>query len=48
MIARAVYGLAGADFDLPQYLELTNPGMNKNQPTADEIKNHILNRLMEG
>lgn len=30
---------------MPQYVELSHPETKKNQPTAEEIKQHILDRL---
>jgi hypothetical protein len=33
--------------NMPQYIELSHPELKKNQLTANEIKQHILDRLKE-
>lgn len=47
MIARAVYGMSGAEFDMPQYVEILYPETRKMQPTAQQIKDHVIQRLLE-
>jgi len=31
--------------DMPQYVELAHPEMKEKQPTAEEIKQHLLKKL---
>jgi hypothetical protein len=40
--------MGGQKFDIPQYVEMAYPEMKQKEPTAEEIKNHILERLKEG
>lgn len=47
MIARGLYGIAGAEYDMPQYVEILHPETRKSQPTAQQIKDHVLQRLLE-
>lgn len=40
--------LGGHELDFPQYIELTHPETKKRQPTAQQIKDHVVGRLLEG
>lgn len=44
-LTRAVYGLGGNEYNLPQYVELIYPETKRNQPTAQEIKDRLVKML---
>lgn len=46
-LASGVYGLAGSEFNMPQFVELLYPETKKDEPTAQQIKDHVLKRLLE-
>ncbi|MBR4352712.1 MAG: hypothetical protein IKQ01_06540 [Bacteroidales bacterium] len=44
----AIFGLAGADFSMPQYVEIIHPETKTEQQSAQDIKDHVVSRLLEG
>ena len=47
-IAGGLYSIGGQSFDMPQYVELIHPETKKAQPSAQQIKDDIVKRLLEG
>lgn len=46
-LTRAVYGLGGGKYDMPQYVDLIRPEIGRKAQTAQEIKDHVVSRLLE-
>ena len=48
LLTSAVYAIGGGELKTPRYIELAHPEHKiKDQRTAEEIKQHILERLDE-
>lgn len=48
LLTSAVYAIGGGELKTPRYIELSHPEQKiRDQRTAEEIKQHILERLDE-